>query len=94
MRPRAAASLSVRFNVMVLPSASLRFPFILRPRLSDRLPLHVRGRIKTATGERHNMIFDPARAGAARQPGRGARMHQLELVFHRGRSRLLGGSGD
>jgi hypothetical protein len=41
-----------------LPSAALRLPFILCLHIADSLPLEVRDRIRTATGERHDVVLD------------------------------------
>jgi len=74
--------------------ATARFPFILCLRIPDCLPLHVRGCVRPSAYERHNVIFDPAGAGATRQPSGRARVNELELVFDQGRSMLPGRSGD
>jgi hypothetical protein len=52
-----------------LTSAAFRLPFVLGLRIADCPPLHVVDRIGTATGERHDVIFDVTRAGAVSAPG-------------------------
>jgi hypothetical protein len=56
------------------------------------LPLEVRDRIRTATGERQDVVLDVTGARAACAPRRRIWVRQLELALDRGRSRLFGRS--
>ena len=62
-------------------AAALPLPPILSLRRGDRLPLHVFDRVGSAAGERTDMVFDVAGAGAGRTPRRGARMLPLKFVL-------------
>ena len=67
-----------------LPSTAHRFPFIFCLRIADRLPLEVRDRIKPSARERHDVVLDVTGTWAARQPGGGTGMRQLEVALDRG----------
>jgi hypothetical protein len=67
-----------------LASAALRLPFILCLRIADCLPLQVSDRIRTATGERQDVVLDVTGARAACAPRRRTWVRQLELVLDRG----------
>ena len=67
------ASLDLR-GASELVTANPPLPPVLSPRVANRLPLEVGNRVWSAAGERLNVILAAARAGAARLPGRGARM--------------------
>ena len=80
---------------LALPRAGFAFPLILRLGVGDRLPLEIGNRIRSAAGERLDVIFAVAWTGAAGFPSRWARMLPLELacyltgsvLFRRNRSR-------
>jgi len=74
---------------LALPRAGFAFPLILRLGVGDRLPLEIGNRIRSAAGERLDVIFAVARTGAAGFPGRWARMLPLEFPRHLTRSVLF-----
>src|SRR5215472_10599649 len=76
-------------QTLALPRAGFAFPLILRLGVGDRLPLEIGNRIRSAAGERLDVIFAVAWTGAAGFPGRWARMLPLEFPRHLTRSVLF-----
>ena len=78
-------------------AASAALPLVLRMGRSDGLPLHIPHRIGTAFAQRHDVVLDPARAGAIALPGRWAGIQSLEFLRHPAAAlivvRVRGGAG-
>jgi hypothetical protein len=77
-RGSAARRLKVHPLIEHNPSPPIYHP---SPSHRDGLPLHVRGRVRTSAGKRDDVVLYPAGTGAARAPGRWARVAQLELAL-------------
>lgn len=69
-----------------LARTSMPLPTVFNRRIMDCLPLEIGHRIKSATGERDNVVFPIAGAASACLTGRRARMFPLKLAGHRMRS--------
>ena len=67
-------------------SANPPLPLVLNSCIGDGLPLEVRDRVRSATGERHDVILPVAGADAARLSGPRAGMLALEFPRHLTRS--------
>ncbi len=67
----------------LLPSAASQLPVVFRLTLGNRLPVHVARRVRTAAGQRDNVIDDIAAARPVRAPvaGQGCRRVNSALAL-------------